>query len=159
VFLRLIQVLIFVNRNLIASNKVKYKLNNCSLRYPTKEKVVIKEKIFVKVRLGKYIVEISMLVPNINDNCILGVDFLKKVHLENIFKTIFSKQEEIQCGRLENLFEVPSNFKYLLLTQSMLNCFKVTECGLRRVVKRIGVVVVHFGKRGGRVTEDSAFTK
>jgi len=36
-----------VNRNLIALNKVKYELNNCSLRYPTGEKVVIKKKVFV----------------------------------------------------------------------------------------------------------------
>jgi len=102
-----------VNRNLITSNKVKYKLNNCSLRYPTGEKVIIKEKVFVKVRLGKYVVEIPMLVANINDNCILGVDFLKKIHLENVFKTIFSEHKEIQCGRLESFFEVPSNLKYL----------------------------------------------
>jgi len=102
-----------VNKNLIPLNKVKYELNNCNLRYPTGEKVVIKEKVFVKVRLGKYIVDIPMLVANINDNCILGVDFLKKIHLENIFETIFSEQKEIQCGRLESLSEVPSNLKYL----------------------------------------------
>jgi len=36
-----------VNKNLIAS-KVKYKLNNCSLRYPMREKVIVKEKVFVK---------------------------------------------------------------------------------------------------------------
>jgi len=58
-------------------------------------------------------------VENINDNCILGVDFLKKIHLENIFKTfstnfkIFSKQKEIQCGHLKSFLEVPSNLKYL----------------------------------------------
>jgi len=102
-----------VNRNLIALNKVKFKLNNCNLRYPTGEKVLIKEKVFVKVRLNKYIVKIPMLVANINDDCILGVDFLKKVHLENIFKTIFSEQKEIQCGHLESLFEVPLDLKCL----------------------------------------------
>jgi len=102
-----------VNRNLIASNKVKFELNNCSLRYPTREKVVVREKVFVKIRLGEYVVEISMLVANINDSCILGVDFLKKIHLKNIFKTIFSRQKEIQYGRLENFLEIPSNLKYL----------------------------------------------
>jgi len=40
-----------VNRNLIASNKVKFELNNCSLRYSTGEKVVVKEKVFVEVDL------------------------------------------------------------------------------------------------------------
>jgi len=102
-----------VNKNLIELNKVKYKLNNCSLKYPTGEKVIIKEKVFVKVRLGRYLVEIPMLVADINDNCILGVDFLRKIHLENIFKTIFAEQKDIQCGRLESFFEVPSNLKNL----------------------------------------------
>jgi len=88
------------------------------LRYPTREKVVIKEKVFVKVRLGKYIVEIPMLVANINDSCILGVDFLKKIHLENIFKTIFSEQKKIQCGRLEGFLEVPLNLKCLFEERS-----------------------------------------
>jgi len=85
-----------VNRNLVALNKVKFELNNCSLRYPTGEKVVVKEKVFMKVRLGKYIVEIPMLVANIYDSCILRIDFLKKIHLENIFKIIFSEQKEMR---------------------------------------------------------------
>jgi len=73
---------------------------------------MIKEKIFVEVRLGKYIVKISM-IANINDDCILGVDFLKKIHLENIFETIFSEQKEIQCGHLESFLEVPSDLECL----------------------------------------------
>jgi len=35
-----------VNTSLIVSNKIKLKLSNCSLRYPTGEKVVVKEKGF-----------------------------------------------------------------------------------------------------------------
>jgi len=35
-----------------------------------------------------------------------------------------------------------------LLTQSTLNCFKVSEGELKRVVKRVGVVVVHFENKG-----------
>jgi len=65
---------------------------------------VVKEKDFVEVRLDKYKVEIPLLVANINDDCILRVNFLKKIHLENIFKTIFSEQKEIQCGHLESFF-------------------------------------------------------
>jgi len=52
-----------------------------------------------------------MLIANINDSCIL-VDFLKKNYLENIFKPIFSKQKEIQCGCLENFLDVSTNLKY-----------------------------------------------
>jgi len=65
-----------INKNLVAPNKIKFKLNNYSLRYPTGEKVVVKDKVFVEVRLGKYGVEIPMLIADIKDNCILGVDFL-----------------------------------------------------------------------------------
>jgi len=73
---------------------------------------VIKNKVFVEVRLGKYIVEILMLVANINDSCILEIDFLKKIHLEDIFKPIFSEQKEIKYG-LESSLDVLSNLKYL----------------------------------------------
>jgi len=38
-----------VNKNLIALNKIKFKLNNYSLRYPTGEKVVVKEEVFVEI--------------------------------------------------------------------------------------------------------------
>jgi len=48
-----------------------------------------------------------------NDSCILGIDFLKKIHLENIFKSTFSKQKEIQSSRLESFLDVSSNLKYL----------------------------------------------
>jgi len=34
-----------VNINLIASNKVKFELNNCSLKYFTGKRVVVKEKV------------------------------------------------------------------------------------------------------------------
>jgi len=33
--------------------------------------------------------------------------------LENIFKPIFSKQKEIQYGRLESFLNIPTNLKYL----------------------------------------------
>jgi len=45
--------------------------------------------------MGKYRVEIPMLIADIKDSCVLGIDFLKKIHLENIFKPIFSEQNKI----------------------------------------------------------------
>jgi len=39
--------------------------------------VPIRYKIIVKVRFAKYCVEIPILLAEINDNCILDVDFLK----------------------------------------------------------------------------------
>jgi len=73
-----------INKNLVAPNKIKFKLDNYSLRYPTGEKVIVKDKVFVEVRLSKYRVGIPMLIANIKDSCILGVDFLKKIHLEKL---------------------------------------------------------------------------
>jgi len=68
------------------------------------EKVIVKDKVFAQVRLSSYLIEIPMLVANINDNCILGIDFLKKIHLKNIFKPIFYERKEIQCGYLKSFF-------------------------------------------------------
>jgi len=85
------------------------------------EKVVIKDKVFVDVRLGN-VVEIPMLVANINDSCTLGIDFLKKF-IWKIFLNLFWKTEkkrlrdlkknEIKCGRLEGSLDVQSNLKCL----------------------------------------------
>jgi len=47
--------ILIVNKNLIALNKIKFKLNNCGLKYLMEEKIVVKEKVFVEVRLGKHI--------------------------------------------------------------------------------------------------------
>lgn len=42
------------------------------------------------MELGKYFVEISMFVAEINDECLLGIDYLKKINLENIFDAVFN---------------------------------------------------------------------
>ena len=60
-----------------------------------------------------------MLVVKIN-KCILDVDFLEKLNLENIFESVFSNQKgtkknEVQCFRIDKSsdFDVLSNLKYL----------------------------------------------
>ncbi|KYN11577.1 hypothetical protein ALC57_16269 [Trachymyrmex cornetzi] len=70
------------------------------------------------IRLGNYLVEIPMLAAKINDDCILGVDFLEKINLGNIFESIFHGQKEmvknnIQCYRVEESFNIPSNLRSL----------------------------------------------
>ncbi|KYN21995.1 hypothetical protein ALC57_05619 [Trachymyrmex cornetzi] len=64
------------------------------------------------------LVEIPMLVAKINDDCILGIDFLEKINLGNIFESIFHGQKElvknnIQCYRVEESFNIPSNLRSL----------------------------------------------
>lgn len=85
--------------------RIEIKKHN--LRYPTGEKVLVKCKVFSKVEIGKYFVKIPMFVAEINDECLLGVDFLKKINLENIFDVAFNvpkfKEERIlQCSRIDN---------------------------------------------------------
>ncbi|KYN09428.1 hypothetical protein ALC57_18460, partial [Trachymyrmex cornetzi] len=130
-----------LNDNLIESNQCKIKIDNCSLTYPTGEKVSINYKVHTKVRLRSYLVEISMLVAKINDDCILDIDFLEKLNLGNIFESIFNSQKEtslyieekndVQCFRVKKSFDfdVPSNLRSLLekdseyLTQSQKKLF------------------------------------
>lgn len=61
-----------------------------------------------------------MYVADIEDECLLGVDFLKTLNLENIFKSsfIFSETEKI-CSRIEKIpnssYEVPTMLKELFM--------------------------------------------
>jgi len=109
----------FLNDNLIELSQCKIKINNCNLKYPTGDKVSINYKVYTKVWLGIYLIKIPMLVAKIN-KCILDVDFLEKLNLENIFESVFSNQKgtkknEVQCFRIDKSsdFDVPSNLKYL----------------------------------------------
>ncbi|KMQ88146.1 integrase core domain protein [Lasius niger] len=74
-----------------------------NLRYPTKEKVLVESKVKVKIEIGKYSVEIPMFVTEINDECLLEVDFLKMINLENVFDSLFEEaQKEIFTDFLIN---------------------------------------------------------
>jgi len=64
---------------------------NYCLRYPTGEKIFIESKIITKIQLGNYSVEVPLFVAEINDDCLLGVDFLKIINLENVFDSSFEK--------------------------------------------------------------------
>ncbi|KYN26721.1 hypothetical protein ALC57_03903 [Trachymyrmex cornetzi] len=70
---------------MIGVNKPRIKVDRCNLKYPTGEKVVILYRVFVKIGIGNYLEEVPMYVAEIDDDCILGVDFLKKLNLLNVF--------------------------------------------------------------------------
>ncbi|KYN14878.1 hypothetical protein ALC57_12906 [Trachymyrmex cornetzi] len=57
-----------------------------------------------------------MLVAQIDDDCILGVNFLKLLNLQNIFDPIFLKPTEmaidLKCSRI-NSSDIPSNMAAL----------------------------------------------
>jgi len=61
-----------------------------------------------KVQLAKHSLKTPMLIAEINNDCILGVDFLKLFYLQNVFDSIFlSTISEIstivKCFRVENI--------------------------------------------------------
>jgi len=68
-----------VNCKFIENFERKLSINDCGLRYPTGEDVVVESKVDVRVELGRHSVEICMFASKISDDCLLGVDFLKKI--------------------------------------------------------------------------------
>jgi len=81
---------------------------NNRVKYPTGEQILVKYKTMTKVQLAKHSLKIPMLIAEINNDCILGVDFLKLFYLQNIFDSIFlSTISEIstivKCFRVENI--------------------------------------------------------
>jgi len=60
-----------------------------------------------------------MLVAKINDECILGVDFLEKFNLGNIFESVFDSRKEQRKTMFSFRVEKSSDFDVL----SNLGCF------------------------------------
>jgi len=90
---------------LIGGSKSRFEIENCFLRYPTGETISVKYRVNVEIGLGKYLLEIPMLVADISDDCILGTDFLERVKLDKIFESEFGKPEkesrnEFSCSRI-----------------------------------------------------------
>jgi len=86
---------------LIDSSKQRIPLGrSCCLKYPTGEEVSVESKTKVFIELEKFLVEFTMFVANIGDDCLLGADFLSTVRLENVFDSIF---EDFNSGRESNL--------------------------------------------------------
>jgi len=115
-FLRLTSSnVLILNSNLVELNKPKIKINNYNLKYPTKNKILI--KILVTVRLGNYFIKIPMFAE-INDDCILEVDFSKKLNFQNIFESVFHNYESdvknnIKCFCIKESHNVLLNLKTL----------------------------------------------
>lgn len=58
---------------MIKLDKPKIKINNCNSRYLTGEKILIEYQVFVKIRLRDYLIGVSMLIAEINNDYIVGV--------------------------------------------------------------------------------------
>ena len=104
-----------INSKFVTKEKRKILSEHLNLRYPTGEKVPVESQVEIKVEIGKYVVQVPMFVAEINDDCLLGVDFLKIVNLEQTFKNVFGALELIEeTTRIEVFCEkVPISLKEL----------------------------------------------
>jgi len=74
-----------INKNFLLEIVIKYP------REKVGEKVIVDFQVVVKVEVGKHSIFFPMFVATINDDCLLGIDFLKKINLGNIFDNEFSE--------------------------------------------------------------------
>jgi len=114
-----------ISSRLIDSSKRRIPLDrSCCLKYPTGEEVSVKFKTKVFVELGKFSVEFTMFVANIDDDCLLGIDFPSTVRLENVFDSFFGdfdsgKERNLLCSRIKGFEEeIPLFMKKLFERES-----------------------------------------
>lgn len=100
-----------LNKRFANENRIKLEVKDCNLKYPTGETVPIESRILTKVQLGKYLVEIPMFIAEISDDSILGVDFLRAIHLENIFDLEFDSFNPQNEGKTLKCFRVEDSYK------------------------------------------------
>lgn len=114
-----------VRGDLIKMSKCQIPIeSSCLLKYPTGEKMSVKFRTKVMIKLGKYSVELLVFVADIEEDCLLGIDFLSLVNLENIFEPIFGdssseSKEGFVCSRIKNRFdEIPLFLRELFERES-----------------------------------------
>ena len=109
-----------INSKFVDKEKRKICKNFVNLRYPTGEKVRVEFWTEMKVELGKYSLEIPMFIADINDECLLGIDFLKMVNLDKVFESAFGIPIlEKEIARIEDSSEkVPIPLKELYKANS-----------------------------------------
>ncbi|EFN84026.1 hypothetical protein EAI_09440, partial [Harpegnathos saltator] len=78
-----------VNRELVGNRKRSESIDRCRLIYPTGEEVPIRNKVYCQVQLGSFEVKMSMLVVDIEDECLLEADFFEAIGAERIFESLF----------------------------------------------------------------------
>jgi len=104
-----------LRENFLDSKKHCILANNCFLHYPTGETVLVENKAVVKIEIGKFCLDFPVFIAKIEDDCILGVDFLERVKLGGIFTSFFNgeeleNQKNFLCSRISREGEgIPQN--------------------------------------------------
>jgi len=60
------------------------------------ESVSVEFKVDTEIELGKFFIKIPTFVSEISDDCLLGIDFLKRINLNNIFDSAFGNLNVIK---------------------------------------------------------------
>jgi len=109
-----------ISNKFINGTERKIDVGNCKLRYPTGENVSIKFKIDTEIELGKLFIKIPMFVSEISNDCLLGVDFLRRINLNNIFNSVFGESNvSKQVARVGEFIErVSFSLKELFVNNS-----------------------------------------
>jgi len=94
-----------LNKKLINFSKGRLPLGNNFPKYPTGEKVAVQFRVSAQIAVGKFSLEFPFFVAEISDDCILGVDFLKRVNLIKILEPEFGNgvlldKETMNCSRV-----------------------------------------------------------
>ena len=110
-----------INKELARGLEQRVSMDKNILRYPTGEEVPVLFRVVVDVELGKYSKKgVSMIVADISDECILGVDFLKTINLEKIFDLTLGERncEIVSCSRVISTSKVPDFLEELFIQNS-----------------------------------------
>jgi len=95
------------------SKKISFK-ESFVFKYPTGERVPIKGRVEILVKIGKFKVKLFTYVVDMIEECLLGVDFLSEVKFDTFFNSFFEgsscKGEIPICSRV---MEIPSTLKEL----------------------------------------------
>jgi len=86
-----------LRENFLGFKEHRILANNCLLHYPTGETVTVENKAIVKIEIGKFCLDFPVFIAKIEDDCILGVDFLERVKLGGIFTSVFKGILESSC--------------------------------------------------------------
>jgi len=108
---------------LVDFSKGQLPLGNNFPKYPTEEKVAVQFRVSAEIVIGKFSLEFPFLVAEISDDCILGVDFLKRVNLIKILEPefgngVFQKKKTMNCSRVIFEERIPAILNELLQRSS-----------------------------------------
>jgi dsDNA-binding SOS-regulon protein len=96
------------------SKKIPFE-KSITLKYPTGEKVLVKNKVEISVKLGDFSEKLFAYKVDMEEECLLVTDFLSKVKFDTVFNSFFKssssrEKETVICSRV---IEIPSFLKEL----------------------------------------------